>query len=296
MAFFLKKKKNKTIQKSWQRKGAGAYSGTSKKETSQKGGVFSRFLFWVLLIVFLRICAFLLFFSTFLDISKITIQGNQEISSVEIAKTVEKSLEGNYLKYLPRKNFFLVSRANIGSAVKSSFNRLEVGSIEKKFPDTIAVKVVERKAELVWCSGGACYFADSSGLVYEGATGSEEGLRTGNFLVVVDDSAIPVEIGKTKINPDYIGYVEGVNAMIRDDLKIEPIASYHTPGIASQEVSVMTNEGWILKISSEYPIDEAKKIIQTLFEKDLDEEIRKNLDYLDLRVKGKVYYKLKVEN
>jgi len=47
--------------------------------------------------------------------------------------------------------------------------------------------------------------------------------------------------------------------MIRDDLKLDVAASYHTPGIASQEVSVVTNEGWTLKISSEYSVDEAKK-------------------------------------
>jgi len=293
MGIFSKKKKNKIVQKSWQRKSAKAYPGASKKETPKKGGVFSRFLFWVLLVGFLGICAYLFFFSTFLDISKIIIQGNQEISSVEISKVVEKSLEGNYLKYLPKKNFFLVSEKNIGSAVKKSFNRLEVSSIEKKFPDTIVVKVVERKAELVWCSSGVCYFADRSGLVYGGASGSEDDLRAANFLVVVDDSAIPVNMGKTRISPDFVGYIEAVNAMMRDDLRVDPVASYHTPGIASQEVNVMTSEGWILKISSEYSIEEAKKIIQTLFEKDLDEETRKNLDYLDLRVKGKVYYKTK---
>ncbi|MCX6766276.1 MAG: FtsQ-type POTRA domain-containing protein [Candidatus Moranbacteria bacterium] len=293
MGIFSKKKKNKTIQKSWQRKETKAYPGAPKKEKPKKGGFFSRFLFWLLLVGFLGICVFLLFFSTFLDISKITIQGNQDISSVEISKVVEKSLEGNYLKYLPKKNFFLASEANIGNAVKNNFNRLEVASIGKKFPDTIVAKVVERKAELAWCSAGVCYFVDGSGLVYGGAAGSEDDLRVGNFLVVVDDSAIPVEIGKTKISPDFIGYVEGANAMMRDDLKIEPVASYHTPGIASQEVSVMTSEGWILKISSEYSIDEAKNIIQTLFEKDLNGETRKNMDYLDLRVKGKVYYKTK---
>jgi hypothetical protein len=291
MSFFHKKKKNKIVQKSWQRKGAKAYPGVSKKETPKKGGVFSRFLFWLLLAGFLGICVYLLFFSTFLDISKMVIEGNQEISNAQISKVVEKSLEGNYLKYLPKNNFFLVSEKNIGSAVKSNFNHLEVSTIEKKFPDTIFVKVVERKAELVWCSSGVCYFADRSGLAYGGANGTEEDLRAGNFLVVVDDSAIPVDIGKTRISPDFIGYIEAVNAMMRDDLKVEPVASYHTPGIASQEVNVMTSEGWILKISSEYSIEEAKKIIQTLFEKDLDEETRKNLDYLDLRVKGKVYYK-----
>ncbi|HUD08844.1 MAG TPA: FtsQ-type POTRA domain-containing protein [Candidatus Saccharimonadales bacterium] len=293
MPIFSKKKKNKIVQKSWQRKNTKAYPGASKKETSQRGGIFSRFIFWLLLVVFLGICVYLLFFSTFLDVNKINIQGNQDISSVEISKVVERSLEGKYLKYLPKKNFFLVSVSNIGSAVKNNFNRLEVASIGKKFPDTIVVKVVERKAELVWCSGGACYLVDSSGLAYGGANGTEEDLRAGNFLVVVDDSAIPVEIGKTKISPDFIGYIEKVNAMIRDDLKLDVAASYHTPGIASQEVSVVTNEGWTLKISSEYSVDEAKKIIQTLFEKDLNGETRKNLDYLDLRVKGKVYYKTK---
>ena len=39
MAFFSKKKKNKSIQKSWQRKGAKAYPGTLKKEKPQKGEV-----------------------------------------------------------------------------------------------------------------------------------------------------------------------------------------------------------------------------------------------------------------
>jgi hypothetical protein len=295
MGIFSKKKKNKTIQKSWQRKGAKAYSGVSKKETPKKRGVFSRFLFRLLFVGFLGICAYLFFFSTFLDISKMIIQGNQDISNVEISKVVEKSIEGNYLKYLPKKNFFLVSEKNIGSAVKNNFNRLEVSSIEKKFPDMIFVKVVERKAKLVWCSAGVCYFADRSGLVYGGANETEENLRAANFLVVVDDSAIPVDMGKTKINPDFIGYIEAVNARMRDDLKVEPSASYHTPGIASQEVNVMTSEEWTLKISSEYSTEEAKKIIQTLFEKDLTEETRKNLDYLDLRVNGKIYYKLKVE-
>ncbi len=73
-----------------------------------------------------------------MDINKITIEGNQDISSAEISKVVEKSLEGKYFNYLPRKNFFLVSKTNISSAVKNNFNRLEVASIEKKFPDTIS--------------------------------------------------------------------------------------------------------------------------------------------------------------
>lgn len=293
MRIFSKKKKNKIAQKSWERRGSVARPSAAGKEEKKRRRKFSRFLFWLLLVGFFGICAYLVFFSPFLYVDKITVEGNQDVSSQDISSTAERSLEGKYFNFLPRGNFFLASKRNINAVVKNDFNRLEVESIEKRFPRTISIKVTERKAELVWCSAGVCYFADRNGLVYGGAAGTVEELRAGNFLVVVDDSAIPVEIGKTKINPEYIGYIEAANAMIRDDLKIGISGSYHTPGMASREISVITGEGWILKISSEYSIDEAKKVIQMLFEKDLNEETRKNLDYLDLRVKNKVYYKMK---
>lgn len=275
----------------------GRYSGEAapKRKTKQKRK-FSRFLFWLLLVVFFGICAYLSLFSPFLDIEKVSIEGNQDISSIEIANVVEKSLEGNFFMCLPKRNFFLASKRSIASAVRENFGRLEVVTIEKKFPKALLIKVTERKAELVWCSAGVCYFVDKNGLVYSGAAGNEEELRSRNFLVVVDDSASPVEIGKTKINSEYVGYLEATNAMIRYDLKIDVAGSYHTPGIASQEVSVSVAEGWILKLSSETPVEETKKIIEAIFEKELSEEQRKKLEYFDLRVKGKIYYKLKTQS
>jgi hypothetical protein len=297
MSFFSKKKKNKPIQKSWERTASQRRVGAAsieKRDGVKRKKKFSRFLFWFLLLFFLGICGYLLIFSPFLAIGEIVIEGNEEISSVEILSATEKYLDGKILWYLPQNNFFLVNKGQIGVAIKDAFERLEVENIEKKFPDKLLIKVTERKAELVWCSGGVCYFVEKSGLAYGGAIESEDELRAGNFLVVVDDSSIPVEIGRTKIDSDYIKFIEEAGAMIRNDLKLDPVESYHTPGVASKEMGVRTSEGWILKIGKDTSVDETKKIIRTLFEKNLDEETRKNLDYLDLRVKGKIYYKLKV--
>jgi len=293
MSLFSKKQKNKVSQKSWQKKGARTYPEILKKGEAKKEKKFSRFLFWLLSLGFLGICAYILFFSPFLDIDTISVEGNQDISSNEIVAHVEKSLEGKYYNYFSRKNFFLISKNNINGTLRSNFDRLEVASIEKKFPKTILIKVTERKAELVWCSGGVCYLVDGSGLAYSGATGTDEELRNNSFLTVIDDSARPVEIGKTKIDPAYISYLESINDLLKNDLKLDPIESYHTPGMASGEISVRVAEGWILKISSETSPEATKKIIETVFEKELDGEQRKNLDYLDLRVKNKVYYKMR---
>lgn len=296
MSFFFNKQKNKTYQKSWQRKSTRTYFGTVKKGEANKKNKFSRFLFWLLLVGFSAICLYLLFFSSYMDVENISVEGNKDIPAEEIIKQVGKALEGNYFGYFPKNNFFLINKKSINNALQNSFNRLEVASIEKKFPNTILVRVAERKAELVWCSGGVCYFVDGSGLAYSGASGSEEDLRNSNSLVVIDDSARPIDIGKTVINPDYIEYIAAVSTMLSRDLKISLAESYHTPGMASGEISARTGEDWILKLSSEISAEEAKTIIQSLFDKELNEEKRKDLDYLDLRIKGKVYYKLKAQN
>jgi cell division septal protein FtsQ len=292
MGIFSKKTRNKIPQKSWQGRRTGEYASVPKKEKKRKRK-FSRVLFWLLLLGFFGICGYILLFSPYLDVDAISVEGNQDISNREIEDRVMESIEGKYFNFFPKKNFFFVNEKNINAALKSNFDQLEVASIEKKFPGTISIRVTERKPELVWCSGGVCYFVDKDGLAYGGAIGTDEELRGNGFLTVVDDSAVPVDLGKTKINPDYIGFIEAANGMLRNDLKLDLTESFHTAGIASGEISVKNGEGWTVKLGSEFSIEDAKKVIQTLFEKELNEEVRKNLDYLDLRIKNKIYYKIK---
>lgn len=266
-----------------------------KKKAIKRERKFSRFLFWFLLAVFLGICTYLLFFSPFLAVDKIFVEGNKDISGVDIRNSIEKDIGENFFFFLPKNNFFLLNEKHIGSAIKKVSKRLEIESVEKKFPESLSVRLVERKTELVWCSGGVCYFVDAEGLAYETATENEESLRFDKFIVIVDDSAVPVDVEKTKINQDYIRFIESADEIIKNDLGFLAEESYHTPGIASGEISRRLNEGWILRISKDMPIEETKKIIQTIFEKELNEEARKNLDYLDLRIKNKIYYKMKEE-
>src|SRR4030042_379403 len=293
--FFRRKQKENIRKKTWQGKNSKSYSMRAKKSTPARKKSFSRWIFQVLLMGFFGICAYILFFSSFMDIDTISVRGNLEIPSGEIVKQIEKSFGGKSFGYFPSKNYFFVSKKNIGNVLKSNFNRLEVRAIEKKFPNSITINVLERKAEIVWCSAGVCYLAAEDGLIYDGAAGSEEELKAANYVVVVDDRARMIDIGKTKRNPDYIQFVEAVDKMLRDDLEIPAAGSYHTPEIASGEISVETSEGWIIKLSSELSIEEEGKIIRTLFEKELNKEIRKNLDYLDLRVRNKAFYKMKQE-
>jgi cell division septal protein FtsQ len=289
MPFFRKKEKEKT----WKRKNPRMYSGVPKRGKQGRKNKFLHFLFWVLLLVFAGVSAYLFLFSSFMEVETISVSGNKDISSEEIESRVREAISGKYYGYFSRNNFFLVNRKAIDAVLKNNFSRLEVASIEKKFPKAILIEVKERQPELVWCSGGVCYLIDGDGLAYSGASGTDEELRNQSFLTVVDENARPVEIGKTNIGSEYVDFLKKINLLLRDNLHLETEGSYSTPALASREVTVKIKEGWFLKLSESVSSEETEKIIQTVFEKELSQEKRQGLDYLDLRIKNKVYYKMR---
>jgi len=293
MGFFFRKQDSRVPKKSWQGKDFKMRSSILKKRRPEKKRKFSRFLFWVLLLGFSGVSLYLLFFSPFLEVESISVEGNEDVPASEISGQIEKSLDGKYFRFLSRKNYFLIRTGDIERALAGSGKLLELESIRKNFPNSLTVRVVERKALLVWCSGGVCYFADSDGFVFGGVPELEEEIEEQNFLVVVDDSARPIEIGKTKINLAYLENLSNLAYILKSDFNLAGSEYFHTPGMASQEINLKTTEGWVLKASLAGPAEETKKIMETLFEKDLNEEARKKLDYLDLRVKNKIYYKTK---
>lgn len=271
------------------------YSGVPKRDDQKKRSKFSRFLFWILFLAFLGVCVFMLFFSPYLEIESIAVEGNKDIPSEEIIAKVDEVTGGKYFGYLSKRNILFMSKKQINEKLKSDFNRLEVSAIEKKFPKAVLIKVKERQPEMAWCSGGVCYMVDKEGLVYAGANAADEELEKSRFLIIIDDNAQPVEIRKTTVSPEFIQYMKQVDAILIDGLGLSIDGNYHTPALSSQEVMVKIKEGegWMLKMSSLISPEDTKKIIETVFDKELPMEKRNNLDYLDLRVKGKVYYKLR---
>lgn len=204
-------------------------------------------------------------------------------------------MDGEYFNYFSKRNLFFISQRAISDKLKNDFNRLEVSAVERKFPKAILIKVKERQPELAWCSGGVCYLVDKDGFVYSGANATDEELSKDRFLVVIDDNARPIEIRKSVIDPKFIQYLKQIDAILVDDLRLQIEGNYHTPAVSSREIlaKIKGGEGWTLKLSSAVSLEDTKKILETIFEKELQGDKRNNLDYLDLRVKGKVYYKLK---
>ena len=260
-----------------------------KKHTNDK---IARVTFYALAVLF--VCAFLyvLFFSGQMQISSITITGTQQLSSQGIATEVQQSLQGKYLKIIPKNNFLFVSQDSIKSNIENSYKKVRDVSVQKKFPDSITINIDERQALLVWCqSDQSCFLLDENGIAYSTADFSSPELVQNQLLRVDDSSAETVSIGEKVIDPQYENYVLGINAAL-GNMGITASEEYSTPSRMSQEIDVKSQSGYELNFSTQFSVDSAMNTLSLILKKGISQDQLSNLAYIDLRSENKAFYKL----
>ncbi len=121
----------------------------------------------------------------FLTISNVQIFGTDPDISDQIHDVVLKELNGNYLGLFPRANVLIYPKQNIETTIQSQFIRVQDISINHDGLTGLRITVNEKTPSAVVCATlpnfennvltfdptDSCYFADSTGLLFEKSGG-----------------------------------------------------------------------------------------------------------------------------
>ncbi|MEK7582053.1 MAG: hypothetical protein AAB488_01845 [Patescibacteria group bacterium] len=116
-------------------------------------------------------------------ITNVEILGIETLNPEKLKTRVTNILEEKYFYLIPKKNFFFYPKNAIERDLSDSFKRISKISVSYKSfknPQTIAVKIEERKPAYLWCGKSKaeivirektpkCYFIDDSGFVLDRA-------------------------------------------------------------------------------------------------------------------------------
>lgn len=265
--------------------------GHSSKK-SRSSGLFSRIIFYILLVGFVGVSIYVLFFSPYLQITSVVVSGNQELNSADIQQRIGKSLEGKYLGILPKNNFLLISQSGIAGFLKNDFKKIRSVSIAKKFPDSLEVNVGEYKALMVWCSGDQCYLIDENGVAYGTADFNSPELAQNHLLKLTDASSKEVSVGEKILEPDYVQYALSVREAGKN-VGLEMSEEYLTPSRVSEEVDAVTTGGTQIMLSTQFTLDSAMTTLGMVLKKQIPNNEKDNIAYIDLRTENKAFYKFK---
>jgi len=166
----------------------------------------------------------------------------------------------------------------------------KIGEIKiKKNPETVEITVEERGAIGVWCGrAGECFYFDKSGVIFE-----ESPKSTGSLILAIQDErsqlsgSDPDSLGEIVVSSDEINFFQETKGLISRNFPFNAQLFIITE---KSEFELQTSENWRVflnkKESPQYQVSNLKYL--------LDEEIKNRrweLDYVDLRLGNRVYYK-----
>jgi len=267
-------------------------TGDQCEASRGRSNIISLIIFHTLLACFVGVSVYVLFFSLCLSVTNITVTGTAELSSQEIQQRVEDSLRGKYFGLLPKNNFLFISQKKLQNTLLGDFKKIRSVTIVKKFPDTFSINVDERKALLVWCSGENCYLLDEKGVAYNEADFSSPELQQNHLLQIRDVSSREVKIGDAIIESVYEQYVLSLKDALAT-IGFNATEQYWTPSRMADEINVKTDQESEFYFSTQFELSSALSTLNTILKKEIPEEKKGDIAYIDLRNENKAFYKFK---
>jgi cell division septal protein FtsQ len=171
-------------------------------------------------------------------------------------------------------------------------------NITKKFPDSVLILIDERKAILVWCSGENCFLLDENGMAYNTADFNSPEIIQNHLLRINDISGHAVTLGEKIIDPAYEQYVIGIKDALQGigQRVGDGDGTYSTPSNMADEIDVTNDKGVQIYFSTQFPLDSAINTLDIVLKKEIPQDKLDNLEYIDLRSEGRVFYKFKDAN
>jgi len=269
------RRRSKIIEKT-----PASYAKNSRRQKAQ------RVIYAVLAAVIAVIAIYIFFFSGTFQVKRIIVVGTENISDERIETIINEVGEGTYWGFLPRNNliFFGVDRAE--TELMSEIAQIRSVDFKRQFPDILKVYIEERDPVIIWETNSRRYYLDVDGVVSKNIE-SDEALN----LPVIKDSANKEVVPKEQIvSEKFVTFMTELVGSFNEETGLG-ISELVTPSPLSREIHVKTNDGWMIYFTSARTLESQYKKLLLILNKEIPESEQKNLEYIDLRIQDKIYYK-----
>lgn len=247
----------------------------------------------LILLAFLGVVIYSFVFSNFLEITKISIRTNGNISIEEIRRVIDNQLDGKYFKVFLKNNFIFFNSKKTATHIKNEFKKIKKITIDKKFPDTISILIEERNLILTLCSRGECYFIDENGYAYEKINSNIKQENQQEVIKLIDESGKEIVANEFILLPSYVEFLTSIADEVKSSANIEILNEYRTSSRISEEAIVQTKKGWDIYLNAKIPINKSAQTLKTLLNRHLMLRDLNELEYIDLRSENRVFYRMK---
>jgi hypothetical protein len=230
----------------------------------------------------------------YLQVEAIEVSGNTSIDSEEIVSLIENRIAGDYLKFIPKANTFLLSTFAMGRELKEQFLKIDSVDVSRDGTHIISVEIKERRPFGLWCGREfsenheeeECYFFDEGGLIF----GDAPNFSGNVFIRYYGGIGTSTPVGSNYLSdrfedlPLFMNSVSGLGIKTIDFWALEDGDYY-----------MYLENGGKIYFNNRQGFGKTLESLKTLLNPNgLDLRLPDlKLDYVDLRFGNKVFYKEK---
>lgn len=268
-------------------------SGLKKaKKLKLKIAVFGTLFFCLLIGV-----GYLLLLSPIFKIRDITISGNQEIKAGQIQDIVRREINKKIFGFLSKNNIFLIDVDGLKQVILRELGQISQVVLNNQLTGLqgakLAIVVEERQPQAIVCrlqSGiststptvfGDCFYVDKQGIAFKSAP------QTKGSLILQLAAPYDLTLGAEAVKPPVLDATSQLKKYLAEtvpDLSIDYFII-----ISSQEIYAKTQAGWLIYFDINTDLAHQAQILKELLKQKLTNT--KNLQYIDLRLEEKVFYR-----
>jgi cell division septal protein FtsQ len=217
-------------------------------------------------------------FAQLTALKQVRIQGNHTLTTTHISQLTHTGLSQQLLGH----NLALVDTGSLAAYLEHAEPGIKQVSIQRHFPHTLIVAVVERLPALNWETNGTSYLLDTNATVIGPTDATYAHLPT-----VTDSSNLPVKVGERVAPTAFVSFCSQIAQLL-------PSAGYAiqtmTVPESTSEVYVQTSKGVLLKFDTTRPAGDEIADLQAV-NAQLAAANQTPTQYIDLRIPHKAYYK-----
>ena len=241
-----------------------------------------------LILVFISAAVYSLFYSGIFAISSFEISDYKDIDKGQIDGLINGYLSKRLLLGLiaRQSNFLLISSENLGNEIKGVFTEIKDLEFDAGlFKNSLKVSFEKRETAGVWCfvKSEKCFFFDPEGYLFK------EAEKNKLDLAVIDENS-PSDIRESIEDRQlFQKIIEAGNAL--EALDFIAYSSFYVPENSFNDFWIKTSEGWNIYLDKKTNVQEQIIALKELLDKKISLEKRSKLQYMDLRIQGRIYYK-----
>ncbi|MDO8743061.1 MAG: hypothetical protein Q7J30_00660 [Candidatus Azambacteria bacterium] len=244
--------------------------------------------FSLLLLTFILTVFWLIFISSFFSIQNINFSDNTVLNRNDALNIIS-----SIAPFGLSENLLILSKSRLKSELAAAFPSITNVTIRKKLFHTVIIDFQKRIQVGIWCRSAAdhpqgdnCYYFDKDGVAFAETPETEGSL----ILKIEDLSKNDILLGDKVLDYNQINFIINFSSKAAENNKFKVLKFKIKPNLAV-DLEAVTNKNWSIYLDQKQDPAVAVNNLLSI----LEEAVKNtgNLEYVDLRIPSRVFYKLR---